>query len=145
MIGALAIGRLGARADPLRLLIVGSVVFGLIDLALFTYPVVWPFIGPALVGMVLVGFPAAAVGTGYTTLQQTSAPDSHRGRVVGAIMAVSSIGSLLGAVAAGFLGEVVPVIVLLIVQGSGYLLAGLLVWRMVGRGPAERTRAGVET
>lgn len=145
VIGALAIGRLGARADPLRLLIVGSVVFGLIDLALFTYPVVWPFIGPALVGMVLVGFPAAAVGTGYTTLQQTSAPDSHRGRVVGAIMAVSSIGSLLGAVAAGFLGEVVPVIVLLIVQGSGYLLAGLLVWRMVGRGPAERTRAGVET
>ena len=114
-------------------LILGSVVFGLVDLALFTYPVVWPFIGPALVGMVIVGFPAAAVGTAYTTLQQTSAPDSHRGRVVGALMAAASVGSLFGAVAAGVLGEVVPVIALLIVQGSGYVLAGLLVARMVGR------------
>jgi MFS family permease len=109
------------------------VVFGLVDLALFTYPIVWPFIGPALVGMVIVGFPAAAVGTGYTTLQQTSAPDSHRGRVVGALMAAASVGSLFGAVAAGLLGEVVPVIALLVVQGSGYILAGLLVARMVGR------------
>jgi predicted MFS family arabinose efflux permease len=133
VLGALAIGRLGARVDPLRLLILGSVVFGLVDLVLFTYPIVWPFIGPALVGMVIVGFPAAAVGTGYTTLQQTSAPDSHRGRVVGALMAAASVGSLFGAVAAGLLGEVVPVIALLVVQGSGYILAGLLVARMVGR------------
>jgi predicted MFS family arabinose efflux permease len=132
VVGALAIGRLGTRVDPLRLLILGSVVFGLIDLALFTYPVIWPFIGPALVGMVIVGFPAAAVGTGYTTLQQTSAPDSHRGRVVGALMAVGAFGSLLGAVLAGVLGEVVPVIPLLIVQGSGYIVAGFLVARMIG-------------
>jgi predicted MFS family arabinose efflux permease len=133
VLGALAIGRFGAHVDPLRLLILGSVVFGLIDLALFTYPIVWPFIGPALVGMVIVGFPAAAVGTAYTTLQQTSAPDSHRGRVVGALMAAASVGSLFGAIAAGVLGEVVPVIALLVVQGSGYILAGLLVARLVGR------------
>ena len=137
----MAIGHLGARVDPLRLLVVGSVVFGLIDLVLFTYPVVWPVIGPALVGMVVVGFPAAAIGTGYTTLQQTNAPDSHRGRVVGALMAVSSIGSLLGAIAAGVLGEVVPIIALLIAQGSGYVVAGLLVWRMVGRRSGRERRS----
>jgi len=140
VVGALAIGRLGTRADPLRLVIVGSVVFGFIDLALFTYPVVWPFIGPALVGMVVVGLPAAAIGTGYTTLQQTRAPDSHRGRVVGAIMAASSLGSLVGAVVAGVLGEVVPVIVLLVVQGTSYIIGGTLVARMTTATAAVRTR-----
>jgi predicted MFS family arabinose efflux permease len=133
VIGGLAIGRLGARVAPLRLLIVGAVVFGLIDLALFTYPLIWPFIGPALLGMVVVGFPAAAIGASYSTLQQTESPDSHRGRVVGAIMAASSLGSLFGAIIAGALGEVVPVVLLLIVQGSGYVIAGLAVWFMTRR------------
>lgn len=147
VIGGLAIGRLGARVKPLRLLIVGAVVFGLIDLALFTYPLLWPFIGPALVGMVVVGLPAAAIGASYSTLQQMESPDSHRGRVVGAIMAGSSVGSLLGAVIAGVLGEVVPVVLLLIVQGSGYVIAGLVVWLLTrghernGRSPAILRRS----
>ena len=36
--GAIVIGRLGSRMDPLRLVILGSLAFGLIDLGLFTYP-----------------------------------------------------------------------------------------------------------
>ena len=55
LVGALAIGRLGARLEPKRLLVLAAVAFGLIDLVLFTYPVLFPFIGPALVGMVVVG------------------------------------------------------------------------------------------
>jgi MFS family permease len=125
LIGAVAIGRLGTRIDPVRLLIAGALAFGLIDLVLFTYPLLWPFIGPALVGMVIVGVPAAAIGTGLTTLQQTQAPDTHRGRVIGAIGAVGAVGSLIGAILAGVLGEVVPVIALLVVQGSGYVIAGI--------------------
>ena len=62
-------------------------------------------------------------------------------------MAVGAFGSLVGAVVAGVLGEVLPVIPLLIVQGSGYVLAGLAVWRLTrghernGRSPAILRRS----
>jgi len=128
--GALVIGRLGPRINPMQLLIGGALAFGLIDLVLFTYPVLYPYIGPALVGMVIVGVPGAAMMAGIATLQQTQTADSHRGRVIGAIGAVGALGSLVGAIGAGLLGEVVPVIPLLVVQGSGYVIASLVVASM---------------
>ena len=103
--GAIVIGRLGSRMDPLRLVILGSLAFGLIDLGLFTYPAIYPYIGPALVVMVVVGVPGAAMMAGIATLEQTLASDSHRGRVIGALGAVGAAGSLVGAIAAGFLGR----------------------------------------
>lgn len=138
--GAFVIGRMGSRANALWLLIAGSLTFGLIDLVLFTYPVAFPYIGPALVGMVIVGVPGAAMGAGIATLQQTLAADSHRGRVVGAMAAIGSAGSLIGAVGAGLLGEALPVVGLLVVQGSGYVLGGSAVWWLT-RG--ERVRVVV--
>ena len=125
--GAVVIGRMGSRADPLRLVILGALTFGLIDLVLFTYPVLYPFIGPALVMMVIVGVPGAAMMAGIATLEQTLASDSHRGRVIGALGAVGALGSLVGALGAGILGESVPIIPLLIVQGSGYVIGSLVV------------------
>jgi MFS family permease len=127
LFGALVIGRLGPRINPLRMLIVASLIFGLIDLVLFTYPVLYPHIGPALVMLVIVGVPGAAIGAGVATLEQIRAEDRQRGRVIGAIGALGAIGSLVGAVLAGFAGEVVPVVALLVVQGSGYLIGGLVV------------------
>jgi hypothetical protein len=44
--------------------------------------------------------------------------------------AVAGLGALVGVVSAAFLGEVVPVVVLLVVQGSGYVIAGFVVWHM---------------
>jgi MFS family permease len=129
--GALVIARLGARLRPLPLLIGGALAFGAIDLVLFTYPVLYPHIGPALVMLVIVGVPGAAMGAATTTLQQQQTEDSHRGRVAGAIGAVAGLGALIGAVTAGVLGEFVPVILLLVVQGSGYLIGGTAVWLMV--------------
>ena len=136
--GAAVVARFGARVAPLRLLVAASIVFGLIDLVLFTYPAFYPVLAPALIGMVIVGVPGAAMGAAIATLQQTQAADSHRGRVVGALIAVGAVGSLVGALVAGILGEVVPVIPLLIVQGSGYVLAGLAVAVMT-RGRAARS------
>jgi MFS family permease len=127
LFGALVIGRLGPRINPLRMLIVASLIFGLIDLVLFTYPVLYPHIGPALVMLVIVGVPGAAIGAGVATLEQIRAEDRQRGRVIGAIGALGAVGSLVGAVLAGFAGEVVPVVALLVVQGSGYLIGGLVV------------------
>ena len=125
--GALVVGRFGARVGPRRLLVAGAIAFGLIDLVLFTYPAFYPVLAPALVGMVIVGVPGAAMGAAIATLQQTQAANNHRGRVVGALMAVGSVGSLVGAVAAGVLGQFVAIVPLLIVQGTGYVLAGLAV------------------
>jgi MFS family permease len=129
--GAVVIGRFGTHMNPLALVIGGAITFGLIDLVLFTYPIVYPFLAPALVGMVIVGVPGAAMGAGSTTLQQSQAEDRHRGRVVGAMGALAGLGSLLGALLAGVLGEVLPVVLLLVVQGSGYVIGGVLVALMV--------------
>ena len=129
--GALVIARLGARIRPLPLLIGAAWMFGAIDLVLFTYPAIYPHIGPALVMLVIVGVPGAAMGAAATTLQQSESEDSHRGRVVGAIGAVAGLGALVGATAAGVLGQVVPVIALLVVQGSVYVIGGTAVWLMV--------------
>ncbi len=125
--GAIVIARYASRVNPRTLLVGGAIAFGTIDLGLFTYPALFPYIGPALITMVVVGVPGAAMQAGWVTLQQTHTGDSHRGRVVGAIGAVGALGSLVGAVSAGVLGQTVPVVMLLIVQGSGYLLAGLAV------------------
>lgn len=131
--GAIVIARYGHRMNPLSLLVGGAILFGIIDLGLFTYPAIYPSIWPALVVMVIVGVPGAAMQASWATLPQTYSPDSHRGRVVGSIGAVAALASLVGAVVGGVLGTVVPVVVLLVVQGSGYLLAGLAVGYLTRR------------
>ncbi len=144
--GALVIARLGARLRPLPLLIGGALAFGAIDLVLFTYPAIFPYIGPALVMLVIVGVPGAAMGAAQTTLQQSETQDSHRGRVVGAIRAVAGVGALIGAVGAGILGEYLPVVLLLVVQGSGYLIGGTvvaLIVRGIRPGPRAEESLGV--
>ena len=120
--GALVIARLGSRVRPLPLLIGGA----------------WM--------LVIVGVPGAAMGAATTTLQQSQSEDSHRGRVVGAMGAVAGLGALIGATAAGVLGQVVPVIALLVVQGSVYLIGGTAVWLMVRQrriAPDDRGMVGV--
>jgi predicted MFS family arabinose efflux permease len=144
--GALVIGRMGPRVDPLRLVILSALLFGVIDLGLFTYPAIYPHIGPALVVMVIVGVPGAGMMAGIATLEQTLASDSHRGRVIGALGAVGAAGSLVGAVAAGFLGEIFPVVALLIVQGSGYVIGSLTVAWLTRRArtPAAQPQPGFD-
>jgi MFS family permease len=131
--GAFVIGRLGPRVDPLRLLIASALIFGVIDLGLFTYPAIYPHIQPALVVMVIVGVPGAGLMAAIATMQQTLAADSHRGRVIGAMSALGAVGSLIGAVAAGILGEFLPIVLLLVVQGSGYVIGSLVVSAMTRR------------
>ena len=131
--GAIVIGRLGSRMDPLRLVILGPLAFGLIDLGLFTYPAIYPYIGPALVVMVVVGVPGAAMMAAIATLEQTLAADSHRGRVIGAMGHWAqpvrwSVRSRRASWARS-----VPVVLLLVVQGSGYVIASLTVAWMTRR------------
>ncbi len=135
--GAIVIGRLGSRIDPVRLLYWGALLFGVIDLGLFTYPAIYPHIWVALVVITIVGVPGAAMGAARMTLQQVFSADSHRGRVVGTLTALSAVGSLCGALLAGVAGEVAPVVALLVVQGSGYVVGGTAVWLLTRRHQAS--------
>jgi len=79
----------------------------------------------------------------WVTIPQMYTSDSHRGRVMGAIGAVGGLGSLIGAILAGILGTVLPVVLLLIVQGGGYVIGGLVVFALT-RGQRVTTAAEPE-
>ena len=137
------IGRLEARASTRCAPDIERASFGLIDLGLFTYPVIYPYIGPALLGMVIVGVPGAGMMAGIATMQQQLAADSHRGRVVGAMRA-SAPSAPDRRVGAGFLGELVPILLLVVVQGSGYVIGSLTVAWLTRGQRVPTTRLAVE-
>jgi Na+/melibiose symporter-like transporter len=128
--GGLVAASIGARASARAMCGWGAVVFGLLDTVLFTYPVLWPRVGPAIVLMVLIGVPAAVAVAGRTTIMQTLAADRFRGRVFGALGAVQAVAVLAGIGAASWLGEVVGILPVIVFQGIGYVVGGviLLVW-----------------
>ncbi|MFF5296728.1 MFS transporter [Paractinoplanes globisporus] len=130
-IGGLAGGMvatlIGHRFPPRLLLGAGAVVFGLLDLALFLYPLAAGVVWPAPIIMVLVGLPSALTLAGLTTVFQTATSDSHRGRVFGAITALQAAAMLIGIGLAGALPAHIGIVPVIAVQGAGYLTAGLLV------------------
>jgi predicted MFS family arabinose efflux permease len=127
LIGAFIVGKFLRNASPARMLGVGALLFGLIDLVLFTYPVIAPVIWPALVGMVIVGIPGTAMQVGGTTIQQREVLDSHRGRVIGLLMTVMAVGAIVGTSLGGFFGQTVGILPMVVIQGSGYTISGLMV------------------
>lgn len=105
----------------------GAVLFGFIDLVMFTYPLAYVAIWPAAVCMVVVGLPGAVVRAGYTTLLQRNTDDAHRGRVFGALGAIQGIAIVIGTTAAGFLGESVGIVPVIAMNGVGGMIAGVVV------------------
>ena len=77
--GAVAVV-LAHRWGQVRTLGVTSVLFGLVDLVIFLYPLVLDAVWPALVGMVVVGLPAAFLSAAFQTVFQRSTEDATRGR-----------------------------------------------------------------
>ena len=86
---------------PGRLIGVCGILFGLIDLAIFNYPI----FGVAVMLMVLVGLPGVGFSTGVTTLLQTGTANQYLGRVFGALGTTSSLLALIGAGLASVLGD----------------------------------------
>ncbi|HKE52310.1 MAG TPA: MFS transporter, partial [Actinomycetes bacterium] len=68
LIGGLFAVSLAQRFSATRLVGVGAVLFGLIDLAIFLYPLGYVAVWPAVIGMVLVGLPGAVTIAGLMTL-----------------------------------------------------------------------------
>jgi MFS family permease len=82
---------------------------------------------PAYVLMIAVGLPGALVVAGSMTVVQRLTEDASRGRVFGALFAAEGLAVLVGIVAAGLLGDVVGIIPILVVQGLGFTIGGLVV------------------
>src|ERR1022692_2026355 len=140
-VGGIAGGMFAAassrRLRASRLLCYGAIVFGLIDLAIFLYPIGFVAVWPAIVGMIIVGLPGALTLAGLITLFQRNSDDSYRGRVFGAISAVEGVTVLAGTLGAGYLSRAVGIIPVLAIQGGGYVVAGLvmLIWLTDSAGP----------
>lgn len=127
ILSGLVIGSIGSRVVPRRLAWMGSLCFALLDIALFSYPVFFPGVWIGLVLIALVGLPATAAMSSYTTLLQLSAPDAFRGRIFGAQGTVSALTMLVGSLLAGAIGGILgPVAMLNIFQGGGYLVASII-------------------
>ena len=107
--------------------------FGLIDLTLFLYPLAWVHLGPAVVLMVVVGIPGAAVTASFTTLLQLATTDAYRGRVFGTVLGLQSGGVLVGSLLAGWLAEVLGIVPVIAWQGAGYVVLGIVVALRLGR------------
>jgi len=125
--GGLIAAAAGSRFRPAWLLGGGAVAFGVIDLALFLYPLAHVAVWPAILLMIVVGVPGALLLAGAMTLLQSAAADSHRGRVFGALGAVEGVAVVAGTIAAGFLGQSVGIIPVLAAQGGGYVAGGIAV------------------
>jgi MFS family permease len=140
IVGGFALGVLGSPLPPARLLALSAIVFGSIDLVIFTYPAFLDGYVLALVLMVVVGLPAAALYAAYTTLTQTAVVDAYRGRLIAAVTTIGSLTMLVGMVIAGVLGDIVGIVPLLIVQAAAYPAFGVLAlsrgWARVA--PAEQ-------
>jgi Na+/melibiose symporter-like transporter len=133
IIGGFCAVSLAQRFSAARMVGVGAVLFGLVDLAIFLYPLGYVAVWPTALGMIIVGLPGAVTIAGLMTLFQRNTADSHRGRVFGALGAAEGVAVLLGTVAAGWLGEAIGIVPVLAVQGAGYVVAGFAVLVLMRR------------
>ena len=140
LVGAVVIGAWGKTRPPVYLLGWGAIGIGLIDLAVFNYPAFVPGIWLGLVLMAVVGVPATAFGTGYTTALQAEAADAYRGRVFGALGATSALFMIGGAAIAGLATERLGAVAVLTIDSLGYVAGGAFALRALATGATRLGR-----
>jgi Na+/melibiose symporter-like transporter len=140
IVGGFLVASLAERWSPVVMLGAGAVVFGMVDLAIFLYPLLLVSPWPAAAGMIVVGLPGAVTVAGLRTLFQRHTVDAERGRVFALGALASSVSLVIGSLGAGLLGGSLGIMPVLAVQGVGYVVAGLLMLsgldRSAGRAPA---------
>lgn len=144
LLGSAAIGQVGQRVTPGRLLGLGAVGLGAIDLAAFNAYHVVPGLAPVLVLMTVVGLPAAGLQVGALTLLQTAIADAYRGRIFGAFGTTQALAMLIGAALAGLLGDLVGIVAVLNTQGAVYVAGGVMVLTLLPGGRATASVAARE-
>ncbi len=127
IVGGLAVAALAHRVSAWSCLALGSIAFGLIDLAMFLYPLAYERVWPAIALMVVVGFPGALLVAGLMTIYQTATTDPHRGRIFGLMATVEGAASLAGIAAAAGLAPLVGIVPVLAVDAAAYTGCGVVV------------------
>jgi Na+/melibiose symporter-like transporter len=130
--GGFLVAVLAERWSAVLMVWAGSVLFGVVDLAIFLYPLVWVSPWPAVAGMILVGLPGAVVVAGVMTLYQRNTTDDRRGRVFSLVTLAQAVSVVVGSAVAGVFGGATGIIPILALQGAGYVVAGLLVLLRLG-------------
>ncbi|MFC4113709.1 MFS transporter [Nonomuraea zeae] len=139
--GGLVVAAYPGRAAPGLLLGCATIAFGLLDLALFTYPLAVPAFWPALVLIGLAGVPGAAMTAAFTTLAQRVGGEERGGSVFGLLGSAHAttalLGTLLAGVLAGVLGHALGgsagIVGTLCVHAGGLLIAGLMALTLMRR------------
>lgn len=130
IVGSLLVGAVGKRMTPRALMGWAGVIAGVVTMIRYNVPLV----PVALVTSASAGLTNVISSVGVETLVQRSVPDAYRGRVYGALGASGGLLSLLGAVLAGAMAEVVGLVTMLNVAAGLILLAGVVVlWAFRGQ------------
>ncbi len=131
--GGLLVGWIGKRVTTGWVIGLCTVIFGLIDLAIFNTPTFFPVFWLSFGLFVLVGIPGIIGQTGMFSLMQAKAPDNYRGRVFGALNTTLGLLILIGTLITGAVTEHLGVVTILNLQGTGYIAAGLLMTILLPR------------
>jgi predicted MFS family arabinose efflux permease len=132
VIGGFLVAVVAERWSAVTMVWVASIAFGLVDLAIFLYPLLWVNPWPAAAGMIIVGLPGAVLVAGTMTLFQRHTTDERRGRVFSLMSLAQAVSVVVGSTIAGLLGGPSGIMPILALQGAGYVVAGLLVLARLG-------------
>ncbi|XVQ85392.1 MFS transporter [Microbispora siamensis] len=137
--GGLIVGLFGARLSPWLLMSLGAASFGLLSLTIWNGPALSRQVEVYIVLFILVGVPGIAYNSGAFAQIQQSVPDGDLGRAFGAFYVVYNASQGLGMAAAGLLGDVLNVVLVLNVQAVLYLASGTVAYFALR--PARRPRS----
>ncbi|PYE53771.1 MFS transporter [Deinococcus yavapaiensis] len=126
LVGGVVAARYAHRWEAARLLTWGSVGLGLVDLAMFVYPLWLPIVPPAVALMVLAGIPASFSGAAWATLMQRHASDAVRGRAFGVAGQLSAVGVFAGVGIANLAREAAWIVPVISTHAATLLLGGIL-------------------
>jgi predicted MFS family arabinose efflux permease len=132
VVGGFVVAVAAERWSPVTMVWAGSMLFGLVDLAIFLYPLLWVTPWPAAAGMILVGLPGAILVAGTMTLYQRHTSDERRGRVFSLVSLAQAVSVVVGSTVAGLFGGPTGIMPILALQGAGYVVAGFLVLARLG-------------
>ena len=127
LVGGLLVGQFGKHFSSRFLSAIGLFVSGVVILAIITFPRS-PLVLPI---MSLAGLFGSAWMISGETLLQLGTSDQFRGRIFGTLGTTSALASLVGMLFAGFLADLVGLVLVLSISGSLYILSGVLAWIML--------------
>ncbi|PWR05401.1 MFS transporter [Micromonospora acroterricola] len=126
--GGLIVGMLGTRLSPRLLMSLGATTFGLISLVIWNGPAATRQPEWYILLFILVGVPGIAYNSGAFAQIQQGVPDTDLGRAFGAYYAIYNTSQGLGMAAAGLLGDLLSVVLVLNVQAALYLVSGVVAY-----------------